>query len=196
MGKLQEQMKTDLVLKGYSHHTTRAYLYCIRNFAKDFMRSPAEMGATEIRKFMLHLAQDRKVSAFSQSTHVNALKFLYRITLRHPQVIERLPHPKRPKTLPKVLTMQEVLALFTAIKSPKYKAILAVAYGAGLRVSEVCALGLVLTGCNIISICRIPLNILLGTNFHHPPKSNNLSFSTLPICNFPVIFLLTSSLIL
>jgi site-specific recombinase XerD len=49
-------------------------------------------------------------------------------------------HPKRPKTLPKVLTMQEVLALFTAIKSPKYKAILAVAYGAGLRVSEVCAL--------------------------------------------------------
>ncbi len=70
MGKLQEQMKTDLVLKGYSHHTTRAYLYCIRNFAKDFMRSPAEMGATEIRKFMLHLAQDRKVSAFSQSQHV------------------------------------------------------------------------------------------------------------------------------
>ncbi len=140
MGKLQEQMKADLLLKRYSPHTTRAYLHCIRNFAKYFMRSPAEMGETEVRQFMLHLAQDRKVSAFVQSTHVNALKFLYRITLRRPQVVERLPYPKRPKTLPKVLSMQEVLALFTAIKSAKYKAILAIAYGAGLRVSEVCTL--------------------------------------------------------
>jgi len=104
------------------------------------MRSPAEMGETEIRKFMLHLAQERKVSAFTQSTHINALKFLYRITLRHPEVVERLPHPKRPLPHPKILTMQEVLALFTAIQSPKYKAILAIAYGAGLRISEACAL--------------------------------------------------------
>jgi site-specific recombinase XerD len=104
------------------------------------MRPPAEMGETEVRQFMLHLAQDRQVSAFVQSMHVNALKFLYRITLRCPQVVEHLPYPKRPKTLPQVLTMQEVLALFTAIKSAKYKAILAIAYGAGLRVSEVCAL--------------------------------------------------------
>lgn len=140
MGKLQEQMKTDLVLKGYSPHTTRAYLYCIRNFAKYFMRSPAEMGETEIRKFMLHLAQDRKVSAFSQSTHVNALKFLYRITLQHPQVVERLPHPKRPMTLPQILTMQETLSFFAAIKSAKYKALLGIIYGAGLRISEACAL--------------------------------------------------------
>ena len=140
MGKLQEQMKADLFLKRYSPHTIRAYLHCIRNFAKYFMRPPAEMGETEVRQFMLHLAQDRKVSAFVQTMHVNALKFLYRITLRRPQVVERLPYPKRPKTLPKVLTMQEVLALFTAIKSAKYKAILAIAYGAGLRVSEVCAL--------------------------------------------------------
>jgi integrase/recombinase XerD len=140
MGKLQEQMKADLLLKRYSPHTTRAYLHCIRNFAKYFMRPPSEMGETEVRQFILHLAQERKVSASLHSTHVSALRFLYRITLRQPQVVERLPYPKRPKTLPNVLTMQEVLALFTAIKSPKYKAILAVAYGAGLRVSEVCAL--------------------------------------------------------
>jgi site-specific recombinase XerD len=140
MGKLQEQMKTDLLLKGYSPNTTRAYLACIRSFAKHFMRSPAEMGETEIRQFMLHLAQDRKVSAFVQSMHVNAFKFFYRITLRRPEVVERLPHPKRPKTLPKILTLQEVLSFFAAIKSAKYKALLGITYGAGLRVSEVCAL--------------------------------------------------------
>lgn len=140
MGKLQEQMKADLLLKRYSPHTTRAYVRCIRNFAKHFMRPPSEMGETEVRQFILHLAQERNVSVSVHSTHVSALRFLYRITLRRPQVVEHLPYPKRLKTLPKVLTMQEVLALFTAIKSPKYKAILAVAYGAGLRVSEICAL--------------------------------------------------------
>jgi hypothetical protein len=43
MGRLQDQMKTDLLLKRYSPHTTRAYLRCVRDFAKHFMRSPAEM---------------------------------------------------------------------------------------------------------------------------------------------------------
>jgi site-specific recombinase XerD len=104
------------------------------------MRSPAEMGETEVRQFILHLARERKASASVHTTHVTALKFLYRITLRRPEVVQHLPYPKRPKTLPEVLTMQEVLALFRAIKSATYKAILALAYGAGLRISEVCTL--------------------------------------------------------
>lgn len=134
MGKLQEQMKADLLLKRYSPYTTRAYLRCIRDFVKYFMRVPAEMEETEVRQFLLHLAQKPKVSPSLQAIYVTALKFLYRITLRQPGVVEHLPYPKRPKTLPEVLT------LFAAIKSVKYKAILATAYGAGLRISEVCAL--------------------------------------------------------
>jgi hypothetical protein len=50
MGRLQDQMKTDLLLRRYSPHTTRAYLRCVRDFAKHFMRSPAEMGETEVRQ--------------------------------------------------------------------------------------------------------------------------------------------------
>ena len=140
MGKLQDQVKTDLLLKRYSPHTIRAYLRCIRDFAKHFMRSPAEMEETEVRQFLLHLTQERNISSGLQTTYVSALKFLYRIALRQPGVVEHLPYPKRPKTFPVVLTMQEVLTLFAAIQSPKYKAIFAAAYGAGLRISEVCAL--------------------------------------------------------
>ncbi len=62
MGRFQDQMKTDLLLKRYSPHTIRAYLRCIRDFAKHFMRSPAEMGETEVRQFLLHLAQERKIT--------------------------------------------------------------------------------------------------------------------------------------
>ena len=140
MGKLQDQMKADLLLRRYSPHTTRAYLRCIRDFAKYFMRPPTEMGETEVRQFLLYLTQECKVSPGLQTMYVSALKFLYRITLRQPGVVEHLPYPKRPKTLPEVLTMPQILALFAAIKSPKYRAIFATAYGAGLRISEVCAL--------------------------------------------------------
>jgi len=140
MGKLRDQMKADLSLKGYSPHTQRAYLRCAREFARHFMRSPGEMGEEELRAFLLHLVEERKVSAGVHGMYVNALKFLYRITLKRPEVVENIPYPKRPKTLPDILSMEEVLAIFEAIDSLKYKAIIATAYGAGLRISEVCSL--------------------------------------------------------
>ena len=76
MGRLQDQMKTDLLLKRYSPHTTRAYLRCIRDFARHFMRSPSEMGETEVRQFLLYLTQERKITSGLQAAYVSALKFL------------------------------------------------------------------------------------------------------------------------
>jgi site-specific recombinase XerD len=73
--------------------------------------------------------------------YVSALKFFYKNTLRRPEVVQHVAHPKKPQLLPDVLTKQEVLALFEAIGSLKYKAIIATTYSAGLRISEVCTLG-------------------------------------------------------
>ena len=53
MGKLQEKMKADLTLKGYSEHTQEAYLRYLGRFAKHYMRSPGEMGEEEVRAFLL-----------------------------------------------------------------------------------------------------------------------------------------------
>jgi len=72
--------------------------------------------------------------------YVNALKFLYNITLKRPEVVQGISHPKRPKTLPVILSPQEVLRIFAAIRSVKHRAIIATAYAAGLRISEVCGL--------------------------------------------------------
>lgn len=142
MGKLREQMKGDLVLRGFSVHTQRNYLRCVREFAKHFKRSPAQMGEQEVRAFLLHLVQQRKVSAGLRSVYVSALKFFYRNTVRRPEVVEHIAHPKKPKLLPDVLTKEEVLAIFKATRSLKYKAIIATTYSAGLRISEVCTLRL------------------------------------------------------
>ena len=140
MGKLHDQMNEDLLLKAYSPHTQKAYLRCARHFVSHHMRSPEEMGEQEIRSFLLHLVRDRKASPSTLGMYVNALKFLYTVTLKRPEPVNNLSHPKRPKTLPVILSPEEVLRVFAAIRSVKHKAIVATAYAAGLRVSEVCGL--------------------------------------------------------
>lgn len=140
MGKLHDQMREDLLLKAYSPHTQKSYLRCARHFASHYMRSPQEMGEKEVRDFLLHLIRDRKASPATQDMYVNALKFLYTVTLKRPEVVKDISHPKRPHTLPVILSPEEVLRIFEAIRSVKYKAIIATAYAAGLRVSEVCGL--------------------------------------------------------
>jgi integrase/recombinase XerD len=140
MGKLHDRMKGDLLLKGYSPHTQSAYLRCARHFASHYMRSPEEMGEKEIRDFLLHLIRDRNASPATLHMYVNALKFLYNITLKRPEAVKEISHPKRPKTLPVILSPEEVLRVFAAIRSVKHKAIIATAYAAGLRISEVCGL--------------------------------------------------------
>ena len=140
MGKLHDRMKGDLLLKAYSPHTQSAHLRCARHFASHYMRSPEEMGEKEIRDFLLHLIRDRNASPATLHMYVNALKFLYNITLKRPETVKEIPHPKRPKTLPVILSPEEVLRVFAAIRSVKHKAIIATAYAAGLRISEVCGL--------------------------------------------------------
>jgi len=140
MGKLQEQMKADLTLKGYSEHTHEGYLRYLRGFAKHYMRSPAEMGEEEIRAFLLYLVREQKADPYLQKAYITALKFFYRTTLGRPEVVANIPNPKLPKRMPVVLSEEEVLAIFEAIRYIKHKAMIATTYGAGLRISEVCSL--------------------------------------------------------
>lgn len=140
MGKLHERMKADLTLKGYSPCTAAGYLPRCRKFAQHFNRSPEEMGEEEIRAFLLYLAQEQRVSPSLQKNYLVALKFLYRHTLNRPEEVENIPSPKLPQRMPVVLSREEVLAIFEAIGYIKHKAMIATTYGAGLRISEVCAL--------------------------------------------------------
>ena len=80
----------------------------------------------------------------SRSTHgvyVAAIHFLYRVTLDRPGEVRRIPFPRRVRErLPEILSVSEVERLLGAVRRPKHRAMLMVAYGAGLRVSELCAL--------------------------------------------------------
>jgi integrase/recombinase XerD len=142
MGRLCDQMLSDLSLKNYSQNTVQAYLRCCRNLAKHYLRSPAELAEKEIRAFLLYLIRERQISASDLRMHVAGIKFLYRITLRTPEKVDQIPWPKSPKTLPEVLTKEEILAVLEHVRSLKHRAIITAAYAAGMRISEVCALHL------------------------------------------------------
>ena len=140
MGKLRDQMVSDLLLRNYSHNTVQAYTWCMVQFVKHFRRSPERMGKAEIREFLLYLAQERKLSPATRRLFVVAIKFFYRVTLNRAEEVQTIPYPKIPKTLPDILTQEEVATLLDAVKSVKYRAIITTTYAAGLRITEACRL--------------------------------------------------------
>lgn len=143
MGQLHDRMEQDLVLKGFSPATRRNYLLYARRLAIHYWRSPEELGETEIRQFLMHQIQIEQVAYATYRQVLAALKFLYTVTLNRPWEVQRIPFPRyqNPK-LPKVLNRNQLLTLFGAIHSPKYRALLMTCYASGLRIGEACRLQL------------------------------------------------------
>jgi integrase/recombinase XerD len=140
MGKLRNQMESNLKLRRYSKRTWQEYVRCMLQFTKFFMRSPDQLGEPEIRSYLIHLVEERKVSASLQKMYIAAIKFFYSTTLNRPDIVQHIRYPRVPKALPDILGPKEVLALFDAIRSIKHRAVIAVAYACGLRISEACGL--------------------------------------------------------
>ena len=140
MGKLRDQMIEDLQLRDYARGTCKAYVDCARAFVAYHRRPPQQMGELEIRQFLMHLVETKKASPASRKMHVAGIKFLYEITLRRPEVVASIPWPKVAHGVPEILSGSEVTKLLDAVESIKHRAVIMTAYGAGLRVSEVCSL--------------------------------------------------------
>jgi integrase/recombinase XerD len=135
MTPLRQRFIDDLRLRNYARRTIDTYVSRIAHFAKHFGRSPEVLGPEDVRAFQLHLLE-RRLSWSSFNQAVCALRFLYGTTLGRPEQLPLIPYGKRPKTLPSVLSQQEVLRLLEAATEPRDRALLQVAYGCGLRLSE------------------------------------------------------------
>jgi integrase/recombinase XerD len=135
MTPLRLRFTQDLQLRNYSPRTVATYVLRVSLFARHFDKSPELLDGEHVRLYQLHLLQ-RRVSWSSFNQTVCALRFLYRVTLQRPDLVQVLPFGKRPKTLPAVLSQQEVRRLFTACEE-RFRVVLQTTYAAGLRVSEV-----------------------------------------------------------
>ena len=140
MTPLRRRMTEDLILHDLSPKTSRRYIKWVADFAQYFHTSPERLGPEHVRSFLLHLIQERKVSWNIHKEARLALQFLYRITLGREEVVEKVAHPRAPKTLPVVLSQDEMARFLDALKNPKHRAVLMTAYAGGLRLSEVARL--------------------------------------------------------
>lgn len=130
-------MLEDLQIRHYSPTTIRLYLYAIRAFSKHFGKPPDQLGAEHIRRYQLFLVKEKKVSTSTYVLMVCALRFFYTHTLHRKVAIDRIPFPRRERKLPLILSRDEVKAVLEAPLDLRHRAMLAILYGAGLRVSEV-----------------------------------------------------------
>jgi integrase/recombinase XerD len=119
--------------------TQRNYIRCVKSFAA-FMGRPLETATAEdLRLYRLHLVES-PLGASSVNAYMTALRFFFGITLDRTDLLKCLFHVYECPRLPTVLTQEEVARLLDAAPGAKYKAALSVAYGAGLRASEVLSL--------------------------------------------------------
>lgn len=130
--KLVEQ----LMIKRYSPTTIKNYRNYFQLFCSFFVdKSIKEITDDEVKYFILHQVEKRKWSETAQNTCISAIKFYYENVLHHERKYYDF-RPKKQKSLPHVLSEQEVVRLFGVVENIKHKTILMLIYSAGLRLSE------------------------------------------------------------
>jgi len=133
---LRARMIEDMTVRGLGARTQQDYVRWVREFAAFLGRSPDTATADDLRRWQLH-QRNQGVQPPSFNSSVSALRFFLGVTLDRPDLARRLVLARQPQKLPSVLTPVEIQALLEAAPGPKAKAAMAVAYGAGLRASEV-----------------------------------------------------------
>ncbi|TVQ93578.1 MAG: integron integrase [Chromatiaceae bacterium] len=139
---LLKQLAQVLRAGHYALRTEQTYVdWChrfVRYLEGDARHPPGDyssVGATEVQRFLTHLAVDRQVSASTQNQALNALVFLFRHVLERPLDDMRFGRAKATQRLPVVLSTDEVRALLDALTGTP--ALLArLLYGTGMRLME------------------------------------------------------------
>jgi integrase/recombinase XerD len=137
---LRQRLVDDLRLRNYSPRTVETYVRAVARFARHFGRSPEVLGVSETRAYQLHMLNIEHASWCRFNQTVCALRFLFRVTLGRAEMVEMIPYGKRPRTLPSVLSREEVLRLFAALPDKPSRMFIRTTYACGLRVSEVVGL--------------------------------------------------------
>jgi integrase/recombinase XerD len=136
---LRQRMIEDMRLRKLAEKTQSGYIRWVKHFTRFLGRSPGTATAEDLRRYQLHLTESG-VSRISLNAAVTALRFFCEVTLGRVELMAKMSHVQVPRKLPVILSPEEVTRLLKAAPGLKYKAALAVAYGAGLRASEVVAL--------------------------------------------------------
>jgi len=136
---LRQRMIEDMRMRKFAAKTQASYIRAVRQLASYLKRSPDTASIEELRQFQVHMV-DHGASPITLNATISGLKFFFDVTLDHGELMAKMQPVKVPRTLPVVLSREEVARLIAAAPGLKYQTALSLAYGTGLRVSEVVAL--------------------------------------------------------
>ena len=136
---LRRRMIEDMTIRNFDRRTQQAYLRAVRSCCRYCERRPDQLTFEDVRRYQLQLGQSG-LAPSSINVAMTALRFFFRVTLRRPEAVDYIPIARQPRRLPVVLTRSEISRLLAATPSLKWRTALSVAYGAGLRASEVVGL--------------------------------------------------------
>jgi len=131
-----ESMRRELQIRNYSKRTIESYVRCVRAF---FIYQHSQDNKSclneSIKRFILK-KKEQGLSAQTLNVYLQAIKFYFKAVEDSEHVIS-IPLPKKEKKIPVVLSKGEIVKILSLTKNNKHRLLLSVAYGAGLRVSEV-----------------------------------------------------------
>ena len=136
---LRQRMLDDMRMRKLEPKTQAGYIRAVRRLAAFLKRSPDTATAEDLRRFQLHLV-DQGTSPITLNATITGLKFFFDVTLERGELMARMSPVRVPHKLPVVLSREEAARLIAAASNLKYQTALSIAYGTGLRVSEIIAL--------------------------------------------------------
>ncbi len=136
MSPLRQRMIEDMTLRKLGPSTQTGYIRAVVKLTRYLGRSPDTAEAEDLRRFQLQMVEDGTSSITINAT-LTGLKFFFEQTLDKPELLKKIKRVYEPRKIPEVLSVEEVTRLLDAAGSLKYKAALSVAYGSGLRASEI-----------------------------------------------------------
>jgi len=133
---LRQRMLDDMTMRQLADKTQAHYLRAAKQLAQYLGRSPDTATDEDLRRFQLHLVEHGASSTMLNGT-ITGLRFLFEVTLGSPERMAKMSPVREPRKLPMVLSPEEVARLLAAAPNLKARTAMSVAYGAGLRASEV-----------------------------------------------------------
>jgi integrase/recombinase XerD len=140
MTPLRQRMLDALELRGMAGRTQKAYIDAVARLARHYRRSPDRLTAEQVQAYLLHLLRERRLSRSSVNQYSCAYRFFYGAVLGLDGEAFQIPLGAAPQRLPEILSREELARLFAVARHAKSRTFLTVAYGTGLRVSELCHL--------------------------------------------------------
>jgi len=136
MTPLRQRMMEDMTLRGFSARTQQSYVHSVAALAKYYGRSPDQITEEELRQYFLWMTNEKHYARATVTIALCGIKFFFEKTLQRPFTVLQLARPKPERTLPVVLSRDEVQRILAAVRLPLYRACLTTIYACGLRLME------------------------------------------------------------